>query len=189
MTKWEKVEKERESDTSIICVTNVAHERWGEVDCVEINVLPQLGVRFNLQYHILKSEPLDEGQLPEEDFFLLCLSVFFILPSWAGGWCNRNQTQARMWGIHSGETSLLNRVEKRDEKKFQFNRFSHFSYFFVILEVISKTEKARTLGWKWYSMDQTVEGISREGKGDLQDGGNMCNFSRWVVSSRLFSLV
>lgn len=77
MTKWEKVEKERESDTSIICVTNVAHERWGEVDCVEINVLPQLGVRFNLQYHILKSEPLDEGQLPEEDFFFSA-SLFFL---------------------------------------------------------------------------------------------------------------
>lgn len=30
-------------------------------------------------------------------------------------------------------------------------------------------------------MDQTVQGISREGTGDLQDGKCMYNFSRWVV--------
>lgn len=47
----------------------------GGFDCVAINVVPQLGVHFNLQYNILKSEPLDEGHLPEEDFF--CLSVFY----------------------------------------------------------------------------------------------------------------
>lgn len=88
-----KRERERQI---IICVTNVAHEHgggWGGFDCIAINAVPQLGVHFNLQYNILKSEPLDEGHLPEENFFL---PLFFILPSWAEGWCNRNQTQDRM---------------------------------------------------------------------------------------------
>lgn len=56
-----------ERETLIICVTNFAHEHWrggGGVDSVAINTLPQQGVHFNLQYDILKSEPLDEGHLP-----------------------------------------------------------------------------------------------------------------------------
>ncbi len=84
-------ERERPS-SSVLQMLHISF--GGEADCVAINTLPQLGVHFNLQYDIFKSEPLDEGHLPEEDFF--SASLFFILPSWAEGWCNRNQTQARM---------------------------------------------------------------------------------------------
>ncbi|KAI3374303.1 hypothetical protein L3Q82_006143 [Scortum barcoo] len=44
-----------------------------------------------------------------------------------------------------------------------------------------QAEKAGTLGWRWYSVNQTVQGISREGRGDLQDGKGMCNFSSEIV--------
>lgn len=68
-------ERDRELETLIICVTNVAHVRWGEVGWVAINTLPQPSVHFNLHWDILKSEPWDEGHLPQEDFFPA--SLFF----------------------------------------------------------------------------------------------------------------
>lgn len=47
----------------------------GRLTACAINTLPQLGVHFSLQYDIPKSEPSDEGHLPEEDFF--SASLFF----------------------------------------------------------------------------------------------------------------
>lgn len=110
----------------------------------------QPGTRFTPIVH--KSEPSNEGHFARGGFFFLPLFFFFlplsfffffrILPSWAEGLFNQNQTQVRMWGTHSSRTSVLHRGAKQDELRVQ-----PLSFVFDYHPASCQSERERSHHW------------------------------------------